>query len=60
MRTFSKNPYGRKRDGGVAHQDPTAAQQQSMAMIAGVESVGGADHMLPSTQTVVPLQQAAV
>ena len=29
-------------------------------MIAGVESVGGADHMLPSTQTVVPLQQAAV
>ena len=53
--TFSKNPYGRKREGANPHHDP------GVTMAPGVEGNGGAENTVPPTAVVIgPEQQAIV
>jgi hypothetical protein len=52
---FSKNPYGRKREGANTHYEP------GVTMAPGVEGNGGADHAVPPTTVIIgPEQQATV
>ncbi|KAG0555439.1 hypothetical protein M758_12G171100 [Ceratodon purpureus] len=52
---FSKNPYGRKREGANTHHEP------GLTMAPGVEGNGGAEHTVPPTAVVIgPEQQATV
>lgn len=53
--TFSKNPYGRKREGANTHHEP------GVTMAPGVEANGGAEHaVLPSAVVIGPELQATV
>lgn len=55
---YSKNPYGRKREGGAGAQHDTEAPGVSSA--PGVEVNGGLDHGLPPVPAALSQLEATV